>query len=137
MILEALAGCGTLGGKNAKAQKQPGYGWLTVTSMPEGIKLFFNGKYIYDENGNALETPVTTRLEAGTYVLSLGLYEYQTWRDTVKIAARETSWVKVPLVKEFTEESYQKQEKMALTSALVIGSFILLLGIVLRNVQFK
>lgn len=137
VTLAVLAGCGTLGERGEKAPKNSGYGWLIVTSMPEGIKLFFNGKYIYDDNGNALATPVTTKLEAGTYELSLGLYEYQTWRDTVRVAAGETTNVKVPLIKEFNEANYQRQEHMAMTLGTVLVTVLLVFGVFLRDVQFK
>lgn len=136
IFLAVLVGCGTLFRKENRAQGKGQVGWLTVSSTPTGVQVLFAGGYKYDASGTPLTTPCTVRMEPGFYDLWLRLYEYNDWRDTVRIAAGETTKVSVPLVHQFDEEHRKKQGDAVFTLGTVLCALLLAMSLFMRN-DFK
>jgi hypothetical protein len=136
ILIALAAGCGTLfRGKEAGGKKgQPG--WLTVSSKPNGVQLLIAGGYKYDVKGSPMVTPCTIAMEPGFYDLWLRLYEYQDWRDTVRIAAGETTRVNVPLIHQFDEAHRKKQGEAVFTLGTVLCIVLLTASLFMRN-DFK
>lgn len=64
----------------------PGFGSIQINSIPAGIKIYLDG------TDTGLITPALIDLvEAGTHLLKLELFHYQTWESKVTINTGETT----------------------------------------------
>jgi len=136
-ILALVPNCGTLFSKKPKVGNQGEPGWMTITSRPTAVPLFFDGHYKYTDRGSALTTPATVQLSAGYYDLTLKLEGYLDWRDTVRISAGETTHIFVPLRPLWEDAHFKSQADAVFTLGTVLAVALIVFSLFLRNVNFK
>ena len=136
-ILALVPNCGTLFSKKPKVGNQGEPGWMTITSRPTAVTLFFDGHYKYTDRGNALTTPATVQLSAGYYDLTLKMEGYLDWQDTVRISAGETTHIFVPLRPLWEDAHFKSQADAVFTLGTVLAVALIVFSVFLRNVNFK
>jgi len=133
-----IPGCGTLFSNKGKEGSHSGPpGWMTITSRPTAVPLFFDGHYKYTDRGNALTTPATVQLSAGYYDLTLKMEGYLDWQDTVRISAGETTHIFVPLRPLWEDAHFKSQADAVFTLGTVLAVALIVLSLFLRDVNFK
>jgi len=136
-ILALVPNCGTLFSKKPKVGNQGEPGWMTITSRPTAVPLFFDGHYKYTDRGSALTTPATVPLSPGYYDLTLKLEGYLDWRDTVRINVGETTRVFVPMRSLWDEGHFQSQADAVFTLGTVLAVTLIVISLFMRNVTLK
>jgi hypothetical protein len=136
-LLVMLPTCSTLFRGEEKVAKKGQFGWLSVSSKPTGVDLLFGGKYKYDVTGNPMTTPCTVEMEPGFYDLWLRFYEYEDWRDTVRITAKETTKVSITLRPLYDEAHRRKQGETVFALGTAFAVLLLAMSLFMRNVDFK
>ena len=137
IILALVTSCGTLFSKKPKVGNQGEPGWITITSRPTAVPLFFDGHYKYTDRGSALTTPATVPLSPGYYDLTLKLEGYLDWRDTVKINVGETTRVFVPMRSLWDEGHFKSQADAVFTLGTVLAVALIVFSLFMRNVTLK
>jgi len=137
IILALVPNCGTLFSKKPKVGNQGEPGWMTITSRPTAVPLFFDGHYKYTDRGSALTTPATVQLSPGYYDLTLKLEGYLDWRDTVKINVGETTRVFVPMRSLWDEGHFKSQADAVFTLGTVLAVALIVFSLFTRNIILK
>lgn len=101
-------------------------GWMKLETHPDGASLFIDGN---EKNG---VTPLIVEMPQGSHDLRVKLVAYQEWRDSVQVYSAETTNVLIHLGPLWTQEQYERQERVATNVGISLGILLVFIGLVMK-----